>query len=194
MATWQNLVEISAADSGVALQIAYAGSDNFTGRPIYRRPACFLLAEAAECLRRAVDLAAPLGLRLRVFDGYRPTEAQWQLWHHTPDPNFVADPRRGSPHSRGAAVDLTLEDAMGRPLEMGTPFDDFSVQSHHGRTDIAPGAQRNRALLLGIMSAAGWDFYMNEWWHYQLFNPRRFPLLSDRAAGTGLMVPVLVDA
>ena len=183
----ENLTEISLATHDVALQIAYAGSDNFTGAPVYQRAACYLNAEAAACLSRAVDLASPIGFRLRVFDAYRPTEAQWQLWTHTPDPNFVADPRRGSPHSRGAAVDLTLEDQDGRPLEMGTPFDDFTVQSHHGRSDIGPGAQRNRALLLGIMTAAGWDYYQNEWWHYQLFNARRYPLLSDRAAGTQMI-------
>jgi len=63
---------------------------------------------------------------------------------------------------------------------MGTPFDDFTVQSHHGRTDISQAAQRHRAILLGIMTAAGWDFFRNEWWHYQLFKPRgRYPVLSD---------------
>lgn len=187
MATWQNLTEISETDDGVSLQIAYAGADNFVGRPIYCRAACYLHREAADCLRRAADLAHNIGFRLRVFDGYRPSEAQWQLWYHTPDPAFVADPRRGSPHSRGVAVDLTLEDSSGYPLEMGTPFDDFSRRSHHGQTDIRPNAQRNRALLLGIMTAAGWDYYRNEWWHYQLFNSRSYPLLSDRAAGTGLI-------
>ena len=183
----ENLTEISPATHDVALQIAYASPDNFTGAPVYQRVACYLNTEAAARLRLSVDLAGQIGFRLRVFDAYRPTEAQWQLWTHTPDPNFVADPRRGSPHSRGAAVDLTLEDQAGRPLEMGTPFDDFTVQSHHGRTDVGPGAQRNRALLLGIMTAAGWDYYQNEWWHYQLFNARRYPLLSDRAAGTQMI-------
>ena len=187
MATCENLTEISPATHDVALQIAYAGPDNFVGAPIYSRSACFLNNEAAACLDRAIELAAELGFRLRVFDGYRPIEAQWRLWSHTPDPNFVADPRRGSPHSRGAAIDLTLETPSGTPLEMGTPFDDFTEQSHHGRTDIGPSAQRNRALLLGIMTAAGWDYYRNEWWHYQLFDARRYPLLSDRAAGTQMM-------
>ena len=63
---------------------------------------------------------------------------------------------------------------------MGTGFDAFTPQAHHARTDIPVAAQRNRALLLGIMTAAGWDFFKNEWWHYQLFNARqRLPLLSD---------------
>ena len=63
---------------------------------------------------------------------------------------------------------------------MGTEFDAFTPLSHHANTDIAPDAQRNRFTLLGLMSAAGWDFYSKEWWHYQLFDARaRYPLLSD---------------
>ncbi len=78
MATCENLTEISPATHNVALQIAYAGPDNFVGAPIYSRPVCFLNNEAAACLDRAIELAGELGFRLRVFDGYRPTEAQWR--------------------------------------------------------------------------------------------------------------------
>lgn len=180
------LVEITPQRHGVLLALAYATPHNFTGAAVYRRPACFLHPDAVACLERAVALASALGFGIRVFDAYRPTEIQWALWRHTPDPDFLADPRRGSPHSRGVAVDLTLTDGEGRDLDMGTAFDAFVPQSHHGRLDIDREAQRHRALLLGIMTAAGWDYYRNEWWHYQLFQPRRYPLLSDRAAGTGL--------
>ena len=62
---------------------------------------------------------------------------------------------------------------------MGTGFDAFTPLSHHANTDIPVAAQRNRLLLLGLMSAAGWDFYGNEWWHYQLFDARQYPLLGD---------------
>jgi len=180
------LQPITIADD-VEFDLAYATPRNFTGAPVYARAACFLRPEAAESLRRAVDLARPLGWRLKIFDAYRPSEAQWKLWRHTPDPEFLADPRRGSPHSRGVAVDLTLLDAAGRELPMGTPFDAFTPLSHHGSVAVPAEAQRNRLLLLGLMTAAGWDFYRNEWWHYQLFDARRFPVLSDSAAGTGLM-------
>lgn len=174
-----DLVPIAAPEFDIDLSIAYAAADNFTGRPVYRRAACWLHRDAARLLARAVDLARPLGYRLRIFDAYRPSEAQWALWNHTPDPDFLADPRRGSPHSRGAAIDLTLIDHAGRALEMGTGFDAFTPLSHHGSTEIPAEAQRNRALLLGLMTAAGWDFYRNEWWHYQLFQSRTYPLLSD---------------
>jgi D-alanyl-D-alanine dipeptidase len=181
------LVEILPGRSGLRIDLAYARADNVTGRAIYARARCLLHPQAAALLDRAAELARPHGLGLKIFDAYRPPEAQWVLWNAFPDPEFVADPRRGSPHSRGAAVDLTLVDSAGRELEMGTPFDDFTPASHHGSLAVPAQAQRNRALLLGLMTAAGWDFYRNEWWHYQLFNARSYPLIADSALSEGLM-------
>jgi D-alanyl-D-alanine dipeptidase len=175
------LIEITPATHDVELDIAYASTHNLTGRPVYARAACYLHQEAEAKLCRAIDLARPLGLRLRIFDAFRPAEAQWVLWNARPDRDFLADPRRGSPHSRGAAIDLTLvERGGGAALDMGTAFDAFTLLSHHANTEIPLAAQRNRFTLLGLMSAAGWDFYGKEWWHYQLFDARsRYPLLSD---------------
>ena len=79
------------------------------------------------------------------------------------------------------------KDDKGRDLDMGTGFDAFTPLSHHGSVAIPVAAQRNRFLLLGLMSAAGWDFYGNEWWHYQLFDARRYPLLSDVDAPERMM-------
>lgn len=174
------LVEIVAPAFDVEVGLAYATADNFTGAPVYRANArCWLIGDAADALARAIAAAAALGLRLRIFDALRPSEAQWRLWNHTPDPDFLADPRRGSPHSRGAAVDLTLIDGSGQPLDMGTPFDAFTPRSHHGDRGVSEQAQRNRLLLLGLMTQSGWDFYRNEWWHYQLFEARKYPLIAD---------------
>lgn len=181
------LVAITEQSHDVVLDIAYATPKNFTGKPVYARPLCFLHPDAATRLETAIRLARALGLRLKIFDAFRPSEAQWVLWRHTPDPNFLADPRRGSPHSRGAAVDLTLIDARGEALDMGTEFDGFTPLSHHGATAIPVAAQRNRYLLLGMMTAAGWDFYRNEWWHYQLFDAKRYPLLGDADAPERMM-------
>lgn len=181
------LIPINEADFGVKIDIRYATSDNFTGKPVYKKGLCYLHKDAAAALRKACDIARPLGYSFRVFDAYRPTEAQWKLWEHSPDPDFLADPNKGSPHSRGVAIDLTLIDPTGNDVDMGTAFDAFTPLSHHARTDVSPEAQRNRLVLLGIMSAAGWDFYRNEWWHYQLFNSRTYPLISDMDAGFGMM-------
>ncbi|MDP6818472.1 MAG: D-alanyl-D-alanine dipeptidase [Alphaproteobacteria bacterium] len=182
------LIKICAPEYDVDLALAYATSGNITGKPIYRRAACWLHGDAAAALARAIRLAGELDLKFRIFDAYRPVEAQWALWNHNPDPDFLADPRRGSPHSRGIAIDLTLlRRADGTVLEMGTPFDDFSARAFHNCAALAPEIRRNRYLLLGLMASAGWDHYLNEWWHYQLYKPRQYPLLWDSAARTGLM-------
>lgn len=175
------LIEITAHSHDVDIDLVYATPDNLTGAPIYRRARCWLHADTAARLASASDLARRIGLRLKILDAFRPAEAQWVLWRHLPDPDYIADPRRGSPHSMGAAVDLTLVEGPGGPeLDMGTGFDDMRPLSWHGDTAISPAAQRHRAILLGLMTAAGFDFYRNEWWHYQLFQPRgRYPVLSD---------------
>lgn len=174
-----SLVEITQGEFDVEIALVYATPHNLSGSTIYTNPTCYLHERAAELLRKAAHLAQPLGLRLKVFDAYRPSEAQWRLWNALPDPEFVADPRRGSPHTRGVAIDLTLTDEKGVELDMGTGFDEAVPQSHHGSTEVSVTAQRNRFTLLGIMIAAGWDNYKNEWWHYQMFNSRDYPLIEQ---------------
>jgi len=183
------LLPIARPDFDVEICIAYASSENFTGHAIYKRPGCYLHEDASKLLSRAIDLAKPLGLRFKIFDAFRPAEAQWVLWNHTPDPDFLSDPRRGSPHSMGVAIDLTLIDSSGDELDMGTGFDDFTPQAHHGALDITVEGQRNRAVLLDLMTAAGWDFFQNEWWHYQMFDARaRYPILSDKVLDEPMML------
>lgn len=181
------LIEIAAPAFDVDLDLLYATPDNLSGVPIYRAPVCLLHPDAARRLDAAIALARGIGCRLRVYDAFRPVEAQWRLWQAFPNPDYIADPRVGSNHTRGVAIDLTLADESGLPLDMGTVFDAMTERSHHGRTDLTTQQQRNRALLLGVMSGAGWDHYATEWWHYQLPDPERYPLLSDVAAGGRMM-------
>jgi len=181
------LIEITKNSFDIEIDIKYASEDNFTGKPIYKAAKCYLHPEAVTALKKAIELAKQLGFRFIIYDAFRPSEAQWKLWEFNPDPNFLADPAKGSPHSRGVAVDLSLIDQDGNILDMGTEFDEFTPLSHHGNLEISPQAQTNRLLLLGIMTSAGWDFYRNEWWHYQLFNSRNYTLLSDADAATEMM-------
>ena len=154
------LIPITTESHDVAIDIKYATTDNFTGKPVYARPGCYLLDEAEVLFRRAIDLARIQGWHFLVFDAFRPSEAQFKMWAHTPDPDFLADPNHGSPHSRGVAIDLTLvETATGEVLDMGTGFDAFTPLSFHGNTEISPQSQENRYRLLGLMTAAGWDCY-----------------------------------
>ena len=176
-----SLLDISPPVFDIVIALAYATPDNITGKPFYRADAKpYLHPKAVEGLARAIDLARPLGLRLKIFDAYRPVEGQWALWNASPDPEFVADPRGGGPHNRGVALDLTLVDGNGRELDMGTGFDALTPRSHHARTDVPLEAQRNRFTLLGLMTAAGFEFYVNEWWHYQLPDARGYPVVQQK--------------
>ena len=91
----------------------------------------------------------------------------------------AGQPRGAGPGRSRAQGDRGAKSAVPEP-DRGTGFDDFSPRSHHAAEGLAAEVQRNRFVLLGLMTAAGWDFYRNEWWHYQLFDSRAYPLLSDR--------------
>ena len=174
-----SLVEITEKSHNVKLELLYAKDSNFTGKIIYKNPLCFLHSSAIPLLDKAIFLAEQQGYTFKIFDAFRPKSAAQLLWDFCPNPIYVADPKNGSHHTRGVAIDLTLVDkATGQDVDMGTPFDDFSEKSHHS-TVITPEISKNRYLLLGIMLTAGWDFYNSEWWHYQMFSPRNFPLIDD---------------
>tara|TARA_B100000686_G_C16713153_1_gene930416 strand:+ start:628 stop:1182 length:555 start_codon:yes stop_codon:yes gene_type:complete len=181
------LIEILPNRMNVTLSLAYATNNNFTGKKIYKRSACFLHPKASEALDKAVVLASSIGYKIKIFDAFRPSEAQKIMWDYLPDPNYISNPKSGSPHSRGIAIDITLTNFDDEELEMGTPFDSFSEKSHHGYNDLNNKEQKNRMILLGIMTAAGWDHFKNEWWHYQLFNSKNYPVLTDKAAGSFLL-------
>lgn len=177
---------------GLCIDLRYGTQDNFLGRIIYDMPSCYLHIEAEACLAKALTMCKSMGYGLRIFDAFRPVEAQWTLWEHCPNPDYVADPKRGSSHSRGIAVDVTLFSLQTcLDLDMGTAFDAFTPLSHHGMhtedQELPAHCLYNRSLLLGIMSASGWDFYQKEWWHYQLFNAQSYPLLKDAACPEPMM-------
>ncbi len=135
-----DLIEIPATD-GLRIALVYATSGNLTGRPVYAPGArCALRPAAADCLFWAARAARRAGLCLVVYDAYRPAAAQAVFWRMLPDPRYVADAAQGSNHTRGVAVDVTLTDADGAPLDMGTDFDDMRDQSHHDRDDLPPAA------------------------------------------------------
>ena len=180
------MVKITERDN-LVIDLIYGTERNFTGKRIYQNPVCYLHPDAAECFFRALALAKPLGYGIKIFDAFRPMEAQNLLWNICPDPYYVANPHVGSNHSRGVAIDLTIFDENGQDLDMGTTFDDFSEESHHRNQNISAEAQRNRFILLGIMIAAGWEIYEYEWWHYQLDDIKQSPLLNDIVLENGMM-------
>jgi D-alanyl-D-alanine dipeptidase len=181
--TDHRLIEITSATHGVDIDLVYATARNLTGKPIYKTTHCLLLEPAEAALRRAVELASQIGTTLRIFDAYRPPQAQQVLWDFLPDPTYVADLTRGSNHSRGTALDLTLLDAHGEELDMGTGFDAMTIESEHFHPGLRLEVQRNRMLLLGVMHGAGFTHIKSEWWHYELPGSRALPLIDNSASG-----------
>tara|TARA_B100000686_G_C16602977_1_gene869643 strand:+ start:573 stop:1121 length:549 start_codon:yes stop_codon:yes gene_type:complete len=181
-----NLIEITEKKYSVTIELAYASKNNFTKKKIYKNAKCFIHKSAEPFLVSAINIAQKLGYKIKIYDAFRPTEAQKILWDFHPDKNFITPPSIGSPHSRGIAIDLTLM-KNSKILDMGTNFDYLHKESYHGDSNISLAAQKNRIILLGIMTTAGWDFYKNEWWHYQLFNSKKWPLINDKIEKTKIM-------
>jgi len=168
---------------GIAVNLRYAGVDNFVGRDLYGTLDCAWLHDlAAAGVERAVALLAreAPGHRLLVLDALRPHRVQIQLWDHlegTDLRQYVADPARGSIHSFGMALDATLVDPHGRELDMGTGFDEMTELSHPrleaqhlagGR--LTPVQRANRELLRGVLSHGGFQGIDNEWWHFEMLD------------------------
>ena len=174
-----DLVELTALDPALTLDIRYATADNFLGRPVYTEARAFLQRPAAEALARARRRLEPQGLGLRIFDGYRPWSVTKLFWDATPadKKEFVADPRQGSRHNRGCAVDLTLFDlATGREVEMPSPYDDFRERAHPDFTGGSPESRAHRDLLRAAMEAEGFTVYEHEWWHFDYRDWRSYPI------------------
>ena len=180
------LIHITEQNHDVLVDLIYAGDNNFTGQAIYDHPLCFLHPQAEAGLRKAIAAARGFGLRLKILDAFRPQEAQEALWAVAPNPDYIADPKIGSNHTRGVAVDLTLVGADGVALDMGTPVDTMSPASHHFHAGHPAAIQVNRMRLLTVMLEAGFVHHPREWWHYQLPGAERFPLIDSHAFMTCL--------
>jgi zinc D-Ala-D-Ala dipeptidase len=173
------LVEVRQAIPDVVVDLRYATADNFLKEQVYPDGArCLLRREAVERLARAAEALRARGFRLRLYDCYRPRSVQWKMWRILPKPGYVADPRKGSNHNRGAAVDLTLATAAGAEVEMPTPFDTFGPAAHHGFSGGSEASRRHRELLREAMEAAGFRPNRMEWWHYDLRGATVLPVLD----------------
>jgi len=175
------LISIPALDGRLRLDIRYATANNFTGRAVYAEPRAFLQRPAAEALARAAQRLAADGYGLLIFDGYRPWRVTKRFWKITPPEkrDFVADPKKGSRHNRGCAVDLSLYDlATGTPVEMPSDYDDFSERAHPNFGGSTPQARANRDRLRAAMEAERFTVYEFEWWHFDFEEWRAYPILD----------------
>jgi D-alanyl-D-alanine dipeptidase len=176
-----DLVELTALEPGIRLDVRYARSDNFLGQPVYRQARAFLQRPAAEAVARAHRKLAEKGYGLMVFDGYRPWAVTKAFWDATPDELkvFVANPARGSRHNRGCAVDLTLYDlATGRAVDMGSGYDEASPRSYVTWEGGTREQLDRRETLREALAREGFFVYPWEWWHFDFKDWRDYPLLD----------------
>lgn len=148
-------------------ELKYATPDNFLKQAVYDCGECYLRKSTAEALMKANEAFKQLGYRIKLFDCYRPLSVQKKMWKILPGTHYVANPTKGSKHNRGAAVDLTLVDAQGKELNMGTPFDFFGKEAHHTYTEHSKEVLENRKLLKETLDKYNFKSIYSEWWHYE---------------------------
>jgi D-alanyl-D-alanine dipeptidase/kynurenine formamidase len=175
------LVELTALDPTIRLDLRYATRDNVTGRALYRSARAFLERPVADALVRVQRALAADGFGLVVYDAYRPWRVTKALWDATPPERreFVADPARGSRHNRGAAVDVGLVTlAGGEAVEMPSGFDDFSERASPTYAGGSTEARAHRDRLRAAMEREGFFVYPSEWWHFDYKDWADYPILD----------------
>lgn len=187
-----DLVEVVKLDPSVRLDIRYANSNNFLSTPVYSQARALLQRPAAEALVRVQRKLQPLGYGLLIHDAYRPWYVTEIFWEATPSEGkiFVADPKKGSKHNRGCAVDLTLFDlSTGQPVEMPGLYDEMSPRSFPTFPGGTSLQRWNRELLRRAMEAEGFTVNEDEWWHFDYKDWKRYPILNIPFENLGELWP-----
>ena len=163
--TFVNLKDYS---TDFVYDMKYATEDNFLKAKVYDCAECYLRYKTVKALIKANTKFMKKGLRIKLFDCYRPLDIQKKMWTIVSNPEYVADPKKGSIHNRGGAVDITLVDANGKELDMGTSFDHFGPEAHHDYERFSDEIKANRKYLRNTMTSFGFRIFESEWWHYNL--------------------------
>ncbi|MGG9964434.1 M15 family metallopeptidase [Ferruginibacter sp. SUN106] len=164
----------------LVLDLRYAGTNNFMKEKLYPPiTTTWLRKPAVDSLIKIQRQLKEMGLGLKIFDAYRPYSVTEKMWEPVQDDRYAADPKKGSGHNRGIAVDLTIVNLKtGEELNMGTGFDNFTDSAHHAFTNLPEEILQNRLLLKKIMEQHGFRALDTEWWHYSLPNAKDFDLLD----------------
>lgn len=163
--TFVNLKDYS---SDFVYDMKYATEDNFLKTKVYDCAECFLRLKTVKALVEANKSFMKKGYKIKLFDCYRPLFIQKRMWEIVFNPKYVADPKKGSIHNRGGAVDITLVDSNGKELDMGTSFDFFGKEASHSYMNLSDTIKANRQLLKKIMIKHNFNSFDSEWWHYNL--------------------------
>ena len=146
----------------------YATEDNFLKAKVYDCAECLLRFKTVQALIAANTDFKKKGFKIKLYDCYRPLSIQKKMWEIVSNPEYVADPKKGSIHNRGGAVDISLVDSNGKEVDMGTPFDFFGIQAGHNYTKLSNEVKSNRKFLKKVMIKNGFNSFDSEWWHYNL--------------------------
>ncbi|WP_162846996.1 M15 family metallopeptidase [Mucilaginibacter gracilis] len=173
------LVEIIKYIPGIHLDIRYATSNNFMHQRMYNQARAFTRLPVVKALKAVENDLKAKGLGLKIYDAYRPYAVTEKFYIKASDKNFVADPKKGSRHNRGCAVDLSLIDIKtGIELPMPTPFDSFSATAASDYNELPAQVIQNRELLKTTMQSHGFKVLDNEWWHFDFIGWQNFELLD----------------
>jgi D-alanyl-D-alanine dipeptidase len=175
----KQLVEIKQYIPTIVLDIRYATTNNFMHRRMYQQPKAYARLPVVKALQQVEADLKTRGLGLKIYDAYRPYLVTVKFYEMASDTNFVADPRKGSKHNRGCAIDLSLIDLKtGKELDMPTGFDSFSKKAAANYPSITKQQLNNRELLKTIMQAHGFTVLATEWWHYDFNGWANYELLD----------------
>ncbi len=176
-----DLVELVKIDSTVRLDVRYATTNNFMKMRMYSEARAFLQRPAANALVHANRKLHEQGFGILVFDGYRPWAVTKKFWDATPQSKrkFVANPRKGSKHNRGCAVDCSLYDLKtGNEVTMPSPFDDFTEKAAADYGGGTPEQRRTRGILRAALDAEGFAVNPDEWWHFDYKDWKKYRVLN----------------
>ena len=176
----KQMLDIKKLIPTIILDLRYATTNNFMHKKLYPSiTTTYLRLPAAKALQHVQSELHELELGLKIFDAYRPYSVTEKMWKPIRDERYVADPKKGSGHNRGIAVDLTLINLNSEEeLPMGTGFDNFSDTAHQTFTALPVQIVHNRNLLKNIMEKYGFKFFETEWWHYSLPDAKDFEILD----------------
>lgn len=176
----KELVELKSIMPSIVYDLRYTTTNNFTGQKLYSPTSrTYLRKQTAAALSGVQAELNKRGLGLKIFDAYRPYAATVKMWDLIRDERYVADPKKGSGHNRGLAVDLTIIYVSdGKELIMGTGFDNFTDTAHHNFLGLSEEILQNRLLLKNTMEKYGFKLFETEWWHYSWPNDRKYEVLD----------------
>jgi len=175
----KKMVELKTIVPNIQYDLRYATVNNFMHQQVYKEGShTFLRLIVARALGRVQQELNEKDLSLKIWDAYRPYSVTEKMWELIKDERYVADPKKGSGHNRGIAVDLTIIDrTTGKELDMGTGFDNFTDTAHQSFKNLPLEILNNRGLLKTVMEKNGFVAMETEWWHF-FWNNQDFELLD----------------